>query len=649
MKNQLYDGFIAGKVSSDYSECKQPSTTLDNLSTMELLYNENSILGKLSDEVVMVDCDTADDSAALQRLLAAANLTVPSMQTNHGYHFYFLKSPHITSAFTGALTACGIVVDFKLGWRNGLDVVKIQGEWRKTFNDDAQLVPLPKFLKPVKTQGEGRVSFATLQKGFRNDTLFKFVGTLKRAGFTQDEANRLMRAINQNVLPEPLKIKDIDTIARPDAYENAFDAKPHFDPEAEADKLTAKYKFGVNADMLYQRQEGVYSPLTQVEIDRLIMENSKGTNIRSRKEVLAFVKAKARDLDLRYDTISNPELVPFNNGVLNMDTGNIITYDDCPQCFFSKIPHDFPTADVDCPVAEEFIRDITQGDNDLAELLFQIIGACIYRHSPLRGFFILIGPKANGKSTFLKWLNYILGNDNVSHIPLNQLGNQFSTKDLMGKMANLAEDISDTYISDATVIKSVTTSDVLRADVKFHEPLIFAPYCTMLFTANFLPNISDPTGAVQSRIIPVPFTADFLTSPITNMLEQLCTEQAAQWALLRGALAFNRARAAKSYAKPQCVTKTSDEYAKSNNPVLMFLSEYDDLELALNEADLNNIYSAFKTFCETENIQIMGRTKFTRRVKGVVKNLDSKRYRNTVTNSLGYKFVKIDSSKPLAL
>lgn len=649
MKEDLYAGFIQGVSSESYNECKQPSTTLDNLSTMSVLYNESTILGKLSENIIMVDCDTKEDSEALLKIMQAVKLTVPYMKTQHGYHFYFLKSPHCTSSYIGALTACGIVVDYKLGWRNGLDVVKIQGQWRETFNDNAELIPLPKFLKPVKTTGDGRLSFAKLEEGFRNDTLFKFVGTLKRAGFNQKETNQLLHVINNYVMPKPLAMRDIDSISRQQAYDNAFTEKERFDPDVVAEDLISKYKFAVNADMLYQRIDGVYRPLSPVEIDRLIVDNCEHTNIRMRKEVLALVKVKANDLDLTYDTLKDPQLVPFENGVLDMDNNTIISYDDCHTCFLAKVPHIYSMEEKSCPIAEQFINDITQGDASLAELLYQIIGACLYRRSELRGFFILIGPKGNGKSTFLKWLNYILGNANVSHILLNQLNDRFFTKNLMGKMANLAEDISDTYISDATIIKSITTSDTIQADIKYHEPVVFAPFCTMVFTANFLPNISDPTGAVQSRIVPVPFTADFLKAPNRRILDQLCTEEAAQWALRQGVAAFNRARAAGTYTKPKSVQETSDDFEQANNPILQFLYELEDLERELVEADITTIYSSFQSFCNNENIPCMGRTKFTRRVKAVVKNIDRKRYRNQVTNKLSYKFVKIDTNQPITL
>ena len=51
-------------------------------------------------------------------------------------------------------------------------------------------------------------------------------------------------------------------------------------------------------------------------------------------------------------------------------------------------------------------------------LLEEVIGYTFYRRNELRKAFILIGDKANGKSTFLDMIKNVLGEENVSALDI---------------------------------------------------------------------------------------------------------------------------------------------------------------------------------------------------------------------------------------
>lgn len=650
----LYMGYAPAQTAPGKEKQPLNAAVLKTPLQLEQLYNEPNILAILRPDVVMVDFDTAEDAQAFQKILDTCHMTVPSMQTTKGRHYYFAARPEVCDrSYTHAQLACGVLADFKLGARNGLDLIKYQGQFRQWSNQNEPLKPLPRFCTPTITNNKS-FSFAAIGEGTRNSELFKHVGRLKRAGFTQEEANSLLNIVNRCVLPVPVEDREINTIARPEAFNNAMNElpgtgrAPKIDYLLEAESILAKEKIITRNGVPFIREQGYkYVMLNDLAFARLVLEYCpEATSMNSRKEIMNAVMVLAPEAEDKAD-IKNPHLMAFSNGIVNLNTGSILPEgeDTGKTYFFAQVPHDFPTAPPSCPLAEKFLFEVACGDADTVRLLLETIGACLYRKAVLRGVFILVGDTVNGKSTFLKWLNFILGPDNVSNLKLHDLNKQFMTINLLGKLANLGDDIGDGYIKDSDIIKNVATSDTIVADIKHRTPIVFSPYATQVFTSNFLPRISDPTGAVQNRLVIVPFNAKF-TTPNLNMLEELCTEDAAQWALYWGALYFSEAVKRKSYTLPAASREAAKEYAESNNPILMFIREQYDEPEELDGKSVKEVYDLFVEFCRSETISPFGRLTFTRRLVVMVENIKKSRRRNSI-GELEYYLVKIDPTQPL--
>lgn len=679
----FHSGFFRAKEGPTEHDKKAPATaSLSNQLAIDQVYHSKGILGKLNENVVMVDTDTAEDSAALQRVLAALGLVVPMMKTTKGFHFYFKKTNIKLAANTNTKVACGVLVDFKLGARNGLDVIKYDGQWREWFNMSAPLIELPPVLYPVKTTGE-RTSFTKLVEGSRNNELYTYVGTLKRAHFSMSEVHQMLTLINNCVLPDPLPQSDIDNIARSDSYNGALgdlgkgaskkpkaakkDAadtgggdsgdggEPRKTCEDYAREIVACHDYGYYKGTLYEKREGVYTPLDKGDLIKIIYPFVPDCTVTKRRDIIDQMIFFARTFDLTEDTTKDPHLIPFDNGVLDLNTLNLMSYDDCSLPFFSKIPHEFAKAEGHCFTAEKFLNDVACGDQQIITSLLEMIGACFYRRNALRGIFILLGGKHNGKSTFIDWLAYLLGPRNYSSIPFDKLNGQYLGASLLGKFANISDEIKSGYIGEPETIKAIATSNIIFSEVKYQEPLSFRPFSTLICTANSLPSIKDPTGAVLDRLIPIPFKASFRgANDNVNMLEQLCHEDIAQWVIYQALLAFRKALVNRGYTKGNGTQAITTQYANTNNPIKFFLTEeFDDLEAALNNVSTKDIYEHYQNFCIQEKLYDNGRNKFSSGMLEVVSNLAivRKRLTNQITGQVTRisLFAKIDPTKPITL
>ena len=640
MNNSLYTGFYPA--CNEQGKEKQPDLQGGRVrrgKPFDTVKDRANILGVLAEDVVMVDFDTPEDAAAFERILSSQGVKVPTMLTTRGKHFYFKATPEVVDrAYTHVPVACGLIADFKLGSKRGLDLVKFQGVERTWLNEDAELRPVPRLLTKIGTP-MGATSLALLTEGSRNDTLFKFVGKLKRAGFNEDEAHRLISAINKYVLPQPLPEREVATICRNEAYDNAYDrsgGRGSMEGEGKTshtvigDAIIEKYHLANIGGAIYGKIDGIYKSIDKTQFNRLVVEFEHEANSNKRKEVLEYCTFMVPYYEPDV-VMKNPELIPFTNGVVNITKQTVAPFEDYDMPFTNRIDFDFPDmSQVNVfdrvPDLDDFLDAVTCGRSDRLQSLYEMAGACLYRMNALRGIFILVGNKANGKSTFLKFLNYCLGRENVSNLSLHDLSNPFYVTAIQGKLANLGDDIGDSFVADSSVLKSIATSDRIMGNIKFKDPVMFTPYCTLIFTANFIPRISDPTGAVQNRLQFVKFEADFSQSPDVHVLDRLCKPEIASIFLARAAWFFTRALSLGRYMPNKDTFDVSEEFSRSSNPVLLFLDEFysDDLN-KLVDSHVSTVYDEFIRFCESEGCGKLSRTMFSRRMKAAVKGLDIKK------------------------
>ena len=103
----------------------------------------------------------------------------------------------------------------------------------------------------------------------------------------------------------------------------------------------------------------------------------------------------------------------------------------------------------------------------------------------------------------------LLGDQNIASLDLKELGDRFKTAELFGKLANIGDDIGDEFIANASVFKKLVTGDRVNVERKGQDPFEFNNYSKFLFSANVIPRMKDKTGAVQRRLVIVPFDAKF--------------------------------------------------------------------------------------------------------------------------------------------
>jgi putative DNA primase/helicase len=123
---------------------------------------------------------------------------------------------------------------------------------------------------------------------------------------------------------------------------------------------------------------------------------------------------------------------------------------------------------------------------------------------------MLVGTGRNGKGTFLRVMNALLGPENITASSLNDIVSvRFTTASLFGKIANIAGDIDATYLESTATFKAITGQDQIQAEHKGRPRFDFTPWCVPVFSANKIPANADVTVGYMSRWLVIEFPNDF--------------------------------------------------------------------------------------------------------------------------------------------
>ena len=214
-------------------------------------------------------------------------------------------------------------------------------------------------------------------------------------------------------------------------------------------------------------------------------------------------------------------------------------------------------------------------------------------------------------------LAYLLGEQNVSALDLSDLSHEYKAAGLFGKLANLGDDIEDDFIPSAGTFKKVVSGDRINANVKFHAPIEFNPYCKLIFSGNTIPRLGRgrDADAILDRLIIVPFNASYNkgTEGFSPFIKyQLRDEACMQYLIKIGIEGLQRVLANAAFTDCAQSEQALAEYAETLNPITTFFDEMGD---ALENEPTKKCYRRYTEFCLEGSIKPLSHIEFSKQVK----------------------------------
>ena len=589
MKSPLIRGYVPTR----NKQCLEKFKGVEKLKTRSEVQDLEEYAGILGEETILIDVDDAETSDLLFQIVRDLGLKCRVYKTTRGKHFYF-RNPegYVEKSWTKQTLALGIETDAKVGRNNSYAIMRFNGVDREVLLDcpEDDIQDLPKWLTPVKTS-------------------MKFLDM--RAGDGRNQARETIRMIYRYVLEDPLSDRELETILRDEAFK-----KPIFfkDKTFLFDKFAVYLKNNNHIvkinNQLHIYRDGIYVP-GAMEIEAQMIKHIPNLKRAHRSEVLAY-------LEVMFQTegetrATNPNIIAFSNGLYNIRDGSFMDF--TPEIVITnKIPWAYNPA-AHNELLNYTLNRLACNDPEVRALLEEMVGYCLYRRNELGKAFILIGDKSNGKSTFLHVVKNMLGDRNIASLDLKELGDRFKTAELFGKLANIGDDIGDEFIANASVFRKLVTGDRVNVERKGQDPFEFNNYAKFLFSANNIPRMKDKTGAVQRRLVIVPFDAKFTPNdpdfrPFIK--DELCEQDSMEYLIVLGLKALKSVLGKAQFTTSKRVQGQLDEYEQNNNPIIGFIQEV-GLDGIVNEAT-NTVYRSYKEYCIANNFQALSAIEFSRQI-----------------------------------
>ena len=597
-------------------KCIEKFKNKQNVMTYDEVKDLPEYAGILSEDIVLVDFDDETHAKIALDIVKNEKLNCVAVSTTRGVHLYFKANKFTQSCRTGASLACGLKADIKLGSRNSYAICKFNGVNREKIHDCKNLDEIPLYFIPIKND----IDFVNMENGDgRNQTLYNHILTLQSLGLAKSEIRLILQIANDFVFEDPLPLSELETIGRDEAFRKdsfyegavlAFDKFSYFlISECNIIKLNGQ---------LYVYKDGVYvqgNTFIEAAMIKYIPRLKKST----RTEILEYIT-----LVMTEESEPSPaNLIAFKNGIYDIVKDEMLEFDP-KYIITNKIDFDYnPKAKSE--LVKNTMRKISCNNDEIIMLLYEVAGYCLFRKSELGKSFILSGKGANGKSTYLDMIRTMLGAENVASLDLSELCSEFKNSTIVGKLANIGDDISGDFIPDVSVFKKLCTGEALTFNEKFKSPYQAASFAKLLFSANSVPRMgkTKDSYAIKRRVVIVPFKARFTKddpdySPFIKyeLREPANIEYFIKMAVegLKCVLENNE------FTTCDVIEKEMETYEIENNSVLSFI---DNGDVKIENESVAEVYLAYSVYCRESNLQAMSKIAFSKEIQKQL-NLASK-------------------------
>jgi putative DNA primase/helicase len=320
-------------------------------------------------------------------------------------------------------------------------------------------------------------------------------------------------------------------------------------------------------------------------------------------------------------------------GIVDLRTGELHPSDRLKYCTKSTSV----TPGGDCPLWREFLRQVTNNDDDLVSYLQRVFGYILTGSTREHTLFFFFGSGANGKSVTISAVTGILG-DYAKVAPIETFtatqGESHPTDlaGLQGSRCVTAAETEDGRRWAESKVKAVTGGDTVTARFMRCDFFQFTPQFKLLIAGNHKPGLKTVDEAVRRRFHFIPFS---VTIPEDQRDKELSEKLRREWRgilqwMIEGCLEWERI----GLAAPEAVTKATADYMTSEDSLGIWLADRCEDNRA-SWASTKALFESWKSWAEGAGEYVGTQKRFSQ-------NLEAKGYFPTRTNQTrGFQRIKL--------
>lgn len=393
----------------------------------------------------------------------------------------------------------------------------------------------------------------------------------------------------------------------------------------------------------YNPLYGVYEALDvngDAPLHNMIFNITDDIEIPSGKmsETLKYIKATAPVLPF-IDT----NIIAFKNALYDVENDAVLEKDHSIVTTTRMTNVEYNPDIVEHDQLDTFMFNLFGGqedDEDMMRFIYEVVGYCLVNNTFAQKFFILYGEGGNGKSSFLQLLTSLLTESNVSNIALIDIGaSQFRLAEIVGKYANIGDDIESTAILNTASLKKIVTGDTIIVEPKHLKPYSYKPHAKLFFSCNSIPRIYDNSTGMKDRLVIIPMTNRIRNTAIAtpHIVREIIKSGGLTVLLNRALEGLRRLRSQGAFTEPPRVTALTASYIKENDQVAQFLDDIDNREVQITpvygsalgcDEDINillstkdvfarDLYLIYQNWAKESGYKSLGKHEFSKRMKAL--------------------------------
>ena len=267
----------------------------------------------------------------------------------------------------------------------------------------------------------------------------------------------------------------------------------------------------------------------------------------------------------------------FTNGILDLttllQTGKPTLLPHTPEWFSTTVLPYAYSAEADCPTFKRCLGEWFPDDPSIAPFLQEFAGYLLVPETYLHAGLFLEGVGRNGKSTFLKAMQGMIGRTNYSTLALDGFKGEYALDSTIGKLANFASETDPGARIPLATLKAYIAGDDMTTNRKYQKHVTFTPTARLVVAWNERPVIKDTSDGFWERIKLIAFKRQFLGSAADTSLDdklRLELPGILNWAVEGYRRLKERGRL------PECpsVKRAGENFRSQSDPVRSYIMEH---------------------------------------------------------------------------